>query len=349
MAEGSTKMRLPSSLYTIVVMVVAFVLSALAALIPDDPYIRWQSLKGTIFEPARIHYERLHFDPTPVDVLFVGSSRTASAINPPLLESFLRERGYPLRVVDMSLPASGMDIRVTQIGEALRAKPGIKLIVIDVVEALPRDGHQAFGTLGSTSDLLSGPLLVNRNLPGNILRLPMRQIKLATASAVPEVFGYERQFNPARYPGPAFDFGGGNTQDASAETYLTETHRLALQDESDRRKREITPPILPESLAYLEFGVSRTSIDRIIKMAKAHNTKVAFMFLPFYEGYKVPRDADWVRQRGNLWVADWIMSDPRNYKDAAHSSVIVREPLNRWASERIIAELGSTPASGGGQ
>lgn len=340
-------MRLPSSLYGLLVIGGAFVLSALAVLIPDDPYIRWQSLKGTMFEPAQIQYERLHFDPAPVDVLFVGSSRTASGISPPMLEAHLRKRGHPLRVVDMSLPASGMDIRVTEVREALRAKPDIRLIVISVVEALPRDGHQAFGELASTSDILSSPILVNRNLPGNIARLPMRQLKLAAASAFPEAFGYQGQFNPAVYPGSAFDFGGGNTQDAGAETYLTAAHRLALKDESDRRKREITPPILPENLSDMEFGVSRTSIDRILTMAKAHGAKVAFMYLPFYQGYKKPRDADWIRQRGNLWVADWMMTEPSYYKDAAHGSVIVREPLNAWASERIIAELGlATTANG---
>jgi hypothetical protein len=333
-------MPIRSSLYCLVVIAGAFVLSALAVALPHDPYIRWQSFSGTMFERARIQYERLHFDPAPVDVLFVGSSRTAAGINPPMLEAYLREKGHPLRVLDMSLPASGMDIRVAQVREALRAKPGIKLIVIDVPEGLPRDGHQAFGDLAPAPEVLSSPLLVNRNLPASILRLPMRQMKLAVETALPEAYGFQARFNPALYPGSAFDFNGGNTADEAARTYLTQAHRAALQSESDRRKREIVAPILPEDLAFLEFGVSRSSLDEITALAEAHGARVAFLFLPFYQGYKAPRDADWISQHGALWTAEWMMTDPRYYKDAAHSSVIVLEPLNRWVGDRIIAELG---------
>ena len=49
---------------------------------------------------------------------------------------------------------------------ALEHHPEIRLIVLGVVEALPRDGHQAFGDLATPAEVLSAPWIVNRTLPG---------------------------------------------------------------------------------------------------------------------------------------------------------------------------------------
>jgi hypothetical protein len=336
--------RLSASVYLAIVALGFLVLCAASLALPHDPYIRWQSFQGTMFERTRYQYERLHFDSAPIDVVFIGSSRTAAGIDPGLLEAALSERGQSLRVIDMSLPASGMDIRMAQAREALRARPGVKLLVIAVVEALPRDGHQAFGELATGTEILSGPLLVNRNYPANLARLPMRQIKLATASVLPEAFGYQARFNPKSYPGSSYDFSGGNTMDGALETYRLPAHAEALRQEARQRRREITPQILPEALAFLEFGVSRSSLLEIIAMAGANGTRVAFMHLPFFEGYAQPRDADWLATHANVWTADWMRTRPEYYKDAAHASPLVKERLNAWAAERIIEELGLTKA-----
>lgn len=313
-------------------------LSLLTVLLPHDPYIRWQSLQGTIFERAKYQYERLNFDETRADVVFIGSSRTAAGIEPALIEELLRERGADLRVVDLSLPASGMDIRLAQAREALQAKPETRLLIISVVEALPRDGHQAFGDLATADEVLNSPLLVNRSLPSHLARLPMRQMKLALASRIPDAFGYQAAFDPRAYPGSIYDHLGGTLEGPGAQ-YFTAEHSAALLAESNRRKREITLPILPESLAFLEFGVSRSSIEEILDLAADNRTQVVFMFLPFYQGYEEPVDAAWLRERGPLWTAGWMREVPHFYKDAAHASPVVRRELNAWAADRIVDAL----------
>lgn len=327
--------------YIIAILAGVTALLMICLIIPHDPYVRWQSLNGTIFHRAEFHYERLHFDPTPVDVVFIGSSRTASGVVPEELERQLAERGSPLRVVDLSLPASGMDIRVTQVREALAAHPEIRLLVFAVVEALPRDGHQAFGDLGSTAEVLTSPVLVNRNLPASVLRLPMREVKLGAASALPEAFGFKTRFDPQSYLGTLYDYGAGTSHPADYD-YRSAEHEAALRLESRRRKREITPPLLPERFADVEFGVSRESIETVLRLAADNGTDVVFLFLPFYEGYEEPRDAAWIRARGPLWIADWMRTEPSYYADAAHSSPVVRERLNGWFAEQITAHLAAT-------
>jgi hypothetical protein len=322
-------------------------LAVAATALPHDPYVRWQSLRGTMFEPAGYYFERLHFDPAPVDVVFIGSSRTETGVSAPLLEGDLARRGLPLRVANLSLPAAGMDIRVVEAREALRARPDTKLLVISVVESLPRDGHQAFGEIATTADIFGSPWLVNRTLPANVLRLPMRQIKLWAATAMPEAFGYPPRFDPSRYPGSAIDYRGlpGWKPVEPTWPYGSAQHAADLAAESDRRKRGMTRPLLPAGMADVEYGVSRGSIEAIARLARANGTKLVFLYLPFYRGYDRPTDTEWLRRYGPIWSPGWMRFDPRNFRDAAHPSPSVLPRLNAWLAGKITEEL-AAPSNG---
>lgn len=104
----------------LVATLVVFMAASLAAIaLPHDPYIRYQSLAGTIFERSRYHYERLTFDPTPVDVVVLGASRAAGGVSPPALEAALKSEGLDLHVVNLGIPAAAMDINVVEAREAL--------------------------------------------------------------------------------------------------------------------------------------------------------------------------------------------------------------------------------------
>lgn len=321
------------------------VLTVGSVFLPHDPYIRWQSFAGTMFERTKYQYERIHFDEQPIDVVFIGSSRTAAGVSPPLLEAELAKRGMPLEVFDLSLPAAGMDIRVAQAREVLTARPEVKLLVFSVVEALPRDGHQAFADLASAREIVSSPVLINRNLPASLVKLPMRQMKLAAASLVPGAFGYQAGFRPGAYPGPDWDAVDG-VELAPGYDLTSAQHREALAAESAQRKLEITPPLLPEDLAWLEFGVSRASIEEVMALAKRNGTEVVFMFLPFYQGYEEPRDAAWLRERSDLWIPGWMREEPSFYGDAAHGTDLLRRPLSAWLADRITARLAAEPTRG---
>ena len=326
-------------------VVTAFaVCGVVAVLLPHDPYVRYQSLNGTMFERASWIYERIHFDPTPIDVAFIGSSRTARGAVPSLIEPELRRRGAARKVVNFSLPASGMDIRLTLARELLESRD-VELLVIGVVEALPRDGHQAFSDIATPGEILTSPWVVNRNLPKNLARLPIRQMQLSFASAFPAAFGYRTAFDPSLYPGATIDsrLFSGWTVEGEARLHANPGHARELAEESARRKGEITPPVLPEYLRWVEFGVSRTYLERIARLADAHDTRLAFVFFPFFQGYREPLEKQWLEERGPLWIADFMMTDPANYNDAAHASASGADQLAVWLSDRIVENL--QPAS----
>ena len=75
-----------------------------------NPYQRWQLLDGTIHANARWIYERIHFDPTPIDVVLLGPSRMGAGVNAPRLAKALDARGLPANVVNFSLPEAGRNM-----------------------------------------------------------------------------------------------------------------------------------------------------------------------------------------------------------------------------------------------
>ena len=305
--------------------------------LPHSPYIRYQSLNDTIFSNAKWMFERLTYDSTPIDVLFLGSSRTGAAASTTLIEKALLESGSNLRVSNISLPAAGMDIRLNQLKLAIETHPEIKLIVFGVSEALPRDGHQAFSEIATVDESIHAPILVNRNFPSNLARLPYRQLELWLATQAPQVFGYSITFNPDTYKG--IDASTKEQEEGKKIIKDSQEHYLLLLDESDRRKREITPPILPPSLASIEFGVSRHYIEEAKMLTNERGIKLVFLFLPFFNGYKVPLDVDWLLHRGDLWTPEDISMDATLYTDAAHLNWNGAIRLSPWFSQKIINTL----------
>ena len=320
--------RLSLRLFLTVVFATVVAAYALTVALPHNPYIRYQQFKDTIFERLAWIYERVHFDPTPIDIAFIGSSRTEAGVASPLLEKYLSEGGRELKVVNLSIPSSGMDIRYAEARELLQAKQ-VKLLVIAVVEAFPRDGHQAYGDLETAGEIFKSPLIVNRNLPKTLARLPVRQIDLFVKSIFPQAFSLKGDFDgQPSAEDPAYE--RPETSDLSPEE-----HAKALAEETARRKREIRWPILPENFRWVEYGVSRTYIERIAELAKDNGTELAFLFLPFYNGYDAPLEMDWLQEFGPVWIADFIKDNPENYRDAAHVKSVVTDSVARWLAGKI--------------
>ena len=328
-------LRLPAVLIAIAASFLAGFIGM--GLLPHDPYIRYQTMQGTIFERATWMYERLHFDPAPVDIVLVGSSRTARGIDPGALEAALAAKHLPQRVVNLSLAASGYDLQLTLAREALETRQ-VKLLVVSLVEQFPRDGHQAFADLANAGDIVASPWLVNRNFVPNLLRLPIRQLQLMVKSWMPKAFGLHADFDPEIYRLATADPRFAPLTEAALPK--TEEQIAELEAESKFRHRDLTLPVLPESLSWIEFGMTQSYIKQLAALAKAEGAKLVFLYLPFYKGYERPFEQHWLEQFGPVLSADFLMSDPDNYGgDVAHASRKGTALLTAWLADALAPVL----------
>ena len=314
-------------------------------MLPQNDYIRYQSFKPTIFDKLIWVYERIHFDDAPIDVAFLGSSRCGSGVNALLVEQELQARCHKLKVVNLSIAAVGLDVRSSQLHNLLSRRK-IKLLVYSVDERLPRDGHQAFGDLATVSEILTAPMIVNRTLPKNVARLPFRQMELALASLIPEAFGYHRNFDESKYLGTNLT---GNDDDwkpqqmkdapASEATVDPKKHDEEMEIASARYKSNMTPPILPSNLSFIEFGVSRHYLQEIKALSEKHGFQLVLLYQPFYKGFEYPLDQSYLDQFGPMWRSTFLMNDAANFLDVVHASPRAADQLAPWLADRIVSKL----------
>src|ERR1700691_2202941 len=68
-------------------------LLGMACALPDDRYLRYQALTEKAVVKVGWIYERIHFDPAPIDVVFIGTSHTVFGIDSKKVEQACRDAG----------------------------------------------------------------------------------------------------------------------------------------------------------------------------------------------------------------------------------------------------------------
>jgi hypothetical protein len=309
-------------------------------LLPQHPYERWQLLDNTLQSKTRWIYERIHYDPRPIDVAVVGPSRTVRGVDSRRLEANLKALGVSARVANFALPQGGRDLNDAIVEDMFTAKRP-KLVIIGVIEKPSRFGHAAFKYIAPTSLLADPGYPTNLNYLPNLAYLPFRQMRLFAAYAVPGAFGLSNTFQPDRYKADQtediiFTPDGGTPRPASQAAPFEE-----LEAGAEHLRAGTHPPFLPPSLADLEFGDERHYIRRIVASAYAHGAKVAFLFLPYYTGPDTIQEQAFYAQYGPVWNAGYVANHPELYSDYAHLTTDGAAKVNAWIAPFVAKMIGN--------
>jgi hypothetical protein len=324
---------------TLIVLAVALACAVLACLLPERPYHRWQLLDGTIHARSRWIYERIHYDPNPIDVAFVGPSRIGAGISAPRLAQRLAERGLPANVVNFSLPETGRNINAAIVDELLSGKSP-KLIVIGVIEKPSRYGHSAFKYVAPREMILSPGYLGNLNYLSDLIYLPYRQLKLFAAYLFPGLAGFDDRFAPDRYPGSIYETTGDiRLPDGTIKNGTVPADMVELQRGVTKLRRTSQAPLLGASGADIEFGDERHHIRRIVGAARAKNVAVAFLSLPYYTGPTSLQEERFYRQFGPIWDANFTRNRADLFSDYGHLTASGAAIVTDQVAKLVAAEL----------
>lgn len=266
-----------------VAVAVVAVLGLLAALFaaPHERYYRFQAYDSGTTRKADWIYERLWFDPTPVDVALVGTSRTGGALSGPQIEAgYCALTGRRARVANLSIPETGRNLHYVIAKEAVRAKRPA-LVVVELNETEARKPHRGFVFLADARDALAAPVAINVNYFSDLARLPGRQARLLfeTAARRPTL---RARFDPAAYAGAHLD--------RTRELDLIDGRRIfragadsaeALDAQRRRRLAKASARhVLPAPLRVLEYRFSRRYLEAIEDLAASADARVDYVFVP---------------------------------------------------------------------
>lgn len=322
------------------------VLTALAtltgmALLPHDRYLRYQQLahESVHYLRAKWIYERIHFDSTPIDVAFFGTSHTQSGIDSQLVEDRLNTSGVEQHVVNFAIPHLGRDLHYLLARELIENRT-VKKLVIELQETEARAPHPAFQRLGNVNDLVSSPLIINIGYFENLLRLPLRQFRLFIHDVFPATSDYKLEFDPNNYEGQHWN-----------DTYIihgTETPRLATHTaeslsasaaemmKSFKVKQSYSNMLLVPGQSYgLLQRYNYHYLEAMLELAKARGVEIVFLYLPFFHAPEQPIAADYLSHFGRILKPITLLDDPGIWQNASHLNRAGAARLSVWVADAL--------------
>jgi hypothetical protein len=291
---------------------------------------------------ARWIYERIHFDKTPIDMAFIGTSHTQSGINSQLVEEALRQNGSPHHVVNFAIPHLGRDLHYVLTRELLEHRK-VKTIVVEVQEAEARAPHPAFQRIAEVGDLLASPLIINTGYFENIARLPLRQSLLFLQTAQANKGEERLLFDPKAYEGPHWDdtyvihgIPGPRLASLSAESLRAPSEKLQRAFESKQALAQKfkwpagQPSLLVRYTNFYLYG--------LLELAKSRNVEIVFLYLPYFHGPVQPVDASALSSYGTILTPQEILDDPASWQNEDHLNAAGARRLSKWMGEKLGAK-----------
>ena len=297
-------------------LAVALALNALACLLPDNPYQRWQLTDGTIYDQLRWAYERIHYDDRPIDVAIVGPSRTLLGLSAERIGRNLSAHGEPADVANFSVVGAGRNVQWAIANELFKTKSP-KVLVLGVDGAPHPYGHPAFKLVAPATAVAFPPAPLLHDYSYDLAYLPSRQVKLFAAGLFPELFGLRKEFDPGAYARTRSEFTSGILH-LDNKTIDMDSHT------SPQTLRKQAQPLVPASLMdrlvlwCCNNGDDHVYIPAISELARAHGTRLVFAFLPTFEGTAAVEDRDFLSQYGLVVDNGDMSQDAGVYENWSH-------------------------------
>ncbi|MFC7478313.1 hypothetical protein ACFQS7_28520 [Dankookia sp. GCM10030260] len=315
------------------VVAVAALAGSLA--IPHDRYIRWQEMRSEAWARLGWIYERVHFDPTPIDIAFIGTSHSMNGVDGAAVQAALATAGGGCRhVVNFGFPSYGRNLHWLIARELLEHRE-VRTLVLEVFENESRKAHPFFINVADVSDIVEAPLLINLNYVTDIAQLPARQVMLGLKTLLPERFGLRRSFDPARYDGHDVD----NTRQVQVGGVALTPLRdrvlppAQLDRVAARMRAAKNTNMLGARFEALEYRYPRYYLDRILDLARQRGVTVKFLYLPGYAYVgAAPRDPGLYAGHGEVLATGDLLADPGYWYDPDH--------LNLQGAAVLSARLG---------
>ena len=334
-----------------VLLLAAVTLGALTlvVLLPHDKYLRYQALNDGQAPTAYWAYERINRDPTPIDVAFIGTSRTGFAIHSARMQADLARSGIHANVVNLHIVKMGRNMQYVMAKELLTHR-AVRLLVLEMDDEEDRSPQPDFIFLADSIDVVQAPLFINLRYFSDLARLPGRQLGLFIDTQLQERHWMTPSFVPPPYEGPHLDHAefirtlDGVRHDHNAHHTKEDMETLRRHEDADA-----TPRVLPKSFDWLEYRFPRYYIDKILALAAKKDTRVAFLYLP---RFGAPQTCILCTRlystRGAIINPSRQMQDYSLWDDAVHMNWDGAKRVTDYVAQQIDAMDLLAPRSDGG-
>lgn len=298
------------------------VLLLLSLCLPFDRYLAAQSAAGSEMFHARWVYERIHFDPAPIEVAVIGSSRLEAGISPVLMQQLLGSKlGRAVPVANLSVVEPGRDYHGLLVRDLIAYHPEVRLIILSD-DGFMVNSHPMFQEMASPLQIATQPMLVNKYYFTNLLAVPFRNLRNAIEQIRPEWFNVDRVFRRTAYLGTGLDrtlgyrLPDGKRRNGALTMPLAQLEQQARQSLAGQNKFRLAHlPFLPEAV---QLSLDHQNMQAIAQLARQHHVALAFAGLPMFGPRDEPRNPHYYGQFGPDFLPVAWRSDQALFQDSVH-------------------------------
>jgi hypothetical protein len=272
-------------------------------------------------------YRRLYQSSAPIDVAFIGTSKTMCDVDDGLIETKVRERyDRALHIANLGVCRIGENFHYLVARDLLdRKKP--RHIIYEVSTELPTVSHFDFPDVATAGDVLGAPMLLNVDYVGDVTNLAWNRLVYHRE----HLLGIEHPFH---------DF----LEDSLHSFMVVPTDRVADSTEMARIKRRRQKSMtanLPSGWAGMLYGLKvrlpKHYLLSLHDLCQARGVTLTFLYLPSYGvAAPQPQEMTFLEGLGQVWIApDSVMGDPKVHFDDSHLNMVGAQRLSDWLSEKV--------------
>ena len=136
-------------------------------ILPVDRRMQFAGLDQDCANHAIWIYDRIHHNPKPMDLVFLGSSRSINGIDDEFVEHKLADKN--INVANLAYCRLGRNLSYLMLKELLKKKQP-RYLVLEVREDEDRYSHPVFPYLASSKEILQATPFFNRDLLSDAIK-----------------------------------------------------------------------------------------------------------------------------------------------------------------------------------
>ncbi len=272
-------------------------------------------------------YRRLYESPHPVDVAFLGTSKTMCDVHDGVLQERLaQEKGIEAEVANFGVCRKGENLHYL-IARDLFAKKPPKYLFVEVSTHLATNSHFHFPYLAEPADVLAPPLVLNQDYLGDIGDFTWNRLIYQREN----LLGIQREFNDF-LDDPRHSFM------EVANDMVADSAKMARKAKSRSVEFKAAIPTGMGGWWYqMTSNYPQKYYKRIYELAQDHQTKVFFLYLPVYGAAGIPpREIDFYAEMGDVLIPpDSVFSNPGWHMDDSHLNQIGAGKFSDWLTNTV--------------
>lgn len=261
-------------------------------------------------------HDRIFSNPTPVDIAFIGSSHTKSAIKETVLEDKLQQEGLPMHAANLGYCRFGRNMNYVIIKDLLKHKK-VKYLVLEFRVEEERLSHLDFPYVADARDVLAPVFFFDQHYFSDIYEAGIVR------------FEYFKHKLLHTLPPIVTD---------TASHSFTVSDQVADSNELFNVKREkATHTYVPTKLEnWVNNRFPEQYIQKILTLAHNNGCRVFWVFLPSYGDMQPPHLFDRYKPYGTVLIPpDSIYNNPHNWHDDSHLNDYGAIQFSAWMAQAL--------------